>query len=46
LGFALAAALILLFPYIKSQTGLAATLIILALVAQRACCVATKTASH
>jgi hypothetical protein len=46
LGFVLAAALILLFPYIKSQTGLAATLIILALVAQRACCVATKTASH
>jgi arabinofuranan 3-O-arabinosyltransferase len=45
-GFALAGALIFLFPYIKSQTGLAATLIILALIAQRACCVATKSAAH
>jgi arabinofuranan 3-O-arabinosyltransferase len=45
-GFALAGALILLFPYIKGQTGLAATLIILALIVQRACCVATKSASH
>ncbi len=45
-GFAVAGALILAFPYVKTQTGLAAALIILALVVQRACCVATKTASH
>jgi arabinofuranan 3-O-arabinosyltransferase len=45
-GFALAGALILAFPYVKTQTGLAAALIILALVVQRACCVATKTAPH
>jgi hypothetical protein len=45
-GFAIAGALIFSFPYIKSQTGLAATLIILLLIAQRACCVATKSASH
>jgi arabinofuranan 3-O-arabinosyltransferase len=46
IGFALAGALIFGFPYIKSQTGLAATLIILLLVAHRACCVATKTGSQ
>jgi hypothetical protein len=45
-GFAAAGALIDAFPYVKPQTGLAAALIILALVVQRACCVATKTASH
>jgi hypothetical protein len=45
-GFALAGALILAFPYVKTQTGLAAALIILALAVQRACCVATKTAPH
>jgi len=43
IGFALAGALIFSFPYIKTQTGLAATLIILLLVGHRACCVATKT---
>ncbi len=41
-----AGALILAFPYVKTQVGLAAALIILALVGQRACCVATKSASH
>jgi arabinofuranan 3-O-arabinosyltransferase len=46
IGFALAGALIFSFPYINSQTGLGATLIILLLVAHRACCVATKTASQ
>ncbi len=45
-GFALAGVLILAFPYVKTQVGLAAALIILALVVQRACCVATKSASH
>jgi arabinofuranan 3-O-arabinosyltransferase len=45
-GLGLAGALVLVFPYVKIQVGLAAALIILALVAQRACCVATKTASH
>ncbi len=45
-GFAAAGALILAFPYVKTQVGLAAALIILALVVQRACCVATKSASH
>ena len=43
IGFALAGALIFSFPYIKTQTGLTATLIILLLVVHRACCVATKT---
>jgi len=46
IAFALAGALIFCFPYINSQTGLGATLIILLLVAHRACCVATKTASQ
>ena len=45
-GFFAAAALILIFPYARSQVGLAAVLIVLALVVQRACCVATKYASH
>jgi arabinofuranan 3-O-arabinosyltransferase len=45
-GLGAAGALILAFPYVKTQVGLAAALIILALVAQRACCVATKSASH
>jgi arabinofuranan 3-O-arabinosyltransferase len=45
-GFGAAGALILAFPYVKTQVGLAAALIILALVVQRACCVATKSASH
>ena len=35
-GLAAGAALILVFPYVKTQTGLAAVLIVLALVAQRA----------
>jgi Glycosyltransferase family 87 len=34
-GLAVAGALILIFPYVKSQTGLAAVLIVLALVARR-----------
>jgi arabinofuranan 3-O-arabinosyltransferase len=46
LGLGAAGALILAFPYVETQVGLAAALIILALVAQRACCVATKSASH
>jgi arabinofuranan 3-O-arabinosyltransferase len=41
-----AGALILIFPFVKTQVGLAAVLIVLALVAQRACCVATKSAPH
>jgi arabinofuranan 3-O-arabinosyltransferase len=45
-GFGIAGLLILVFPYVKTQTGLAAALIILALVVQRACCVATRSASH
>lgn len=45
-GLAVAGALILSFPYVKTQVGLAAVLIVLALVAQRACCVATKSAPH
>jgi hypothetical protein len=45
-GFFAASALILIFPYVKTQVGLAAVLIVLALIAQRACCVATKSASH
>ena len=43
-GLACAGALILSFPYVKTQVGLAAVLIVLALVSQRACCVATKSA--
>jgi hypothetical protein len=34
------------FSYATAQTGLAFALIILALIVQRACCVATKFASH
>jgi hypothetical protein len=45
-GFFAAGTLILLFPYAKTQVGLGAVLIVLALVAQRACCVATKSAPH
>jgi arabinofuranan 3-O-arabinosyltransferase len=45
-GLACAGALILSFPYVKTQVGLAAVLIVLALIAQRACCVATKSAPH
>lgn len=45
-GLAAAAALILIYPYAKSQVGLAAVLIVLALVMQRACCIATKSAPH
>ncbi len=45
-GLGAAGALILMFPYVKTQTGLAAVLIVLALVAQRACCIATKSAPH
>jgi hypothetical protein len=35
-GLAAAGALILIYPYVKTQVGLAAVLIVLALVAQRA----------
>jgi hypothetical protein len=45
-GFFAAGALILMFPYAKTQVGLGAVLIVLGLVAQRACCVATKSAPH
>jgi arabinofuranan 3-O-arabinosyltransferase len=45
-GFLAAGALILMFPYVKTQVGLGAVLIVLALVVQRACCVATKSAPH
>jgi len=45
-GFGVAGALILSFPYTKTQVGLAAVLIVLALIAQRACCVATRSAPH
>ncbi|MGA7956705.1 MAG: glycosyltransferase family 87 protein [Xanthobacteraceae bacterium] len=45
-GLAAAGALILSFPYVKTQVGLAAVLIVLALVAQRACCLAAKSAPH
>ena len=45
-GLAAAGAFILVFPYVKSQTGLAAVLIVSALVLQRACCIATKSAPH
>jgi arabinofuranan 3-O-arabinosyltransferase len=41
-----AAALILSYPYAPTQVGLAATLIVLALTAFRACCIATRSASH
>jgi hypothetical protein len=45
-GLATAGGLILIFPYAQTQVGLAAVLIVLALTAQRACCVATKSAPH
>jgi len=45
-GLAATGALILIFPYVKTQVGLGAVLIVLALIAQRACCVATESASH
>jgi hypothetical protein len=45
-GLSCAGALILSFPYAKTHVGLAAVLIVLALVAQRACCVATSSAPH
>jgi arabinofuranan 3-O-arabinosyltransferase len=45
-GLTAAGALILIFPYMKTQTGLAAVLIVLALIAQRVCCVATESAPH
>jgi hypothetical protein len=45
-GFFATAVLVLTFPYAKTQVGLAAVLIVLALIVQRACCVATKSASH
>jgi arabinofuranan 3-O-arabinosyltransferase len=45
-GLAAAAALILIYPYVKSQVGLVAVLIVLALVMQRVCCIATKSAPH
>jgi len=45
-GLAAAAALILVFPYLKTQVGLAAAVIVLALTVHRACCVATQSASH
>ena len=42
-GLGAAAALILIFPYIKTQVGLAAVLIVLVLVAQRALAVTRLT---
>jgi hypothetical protein len=42
-GLAAAGALILIFPYVKTQVGLAAVLIVLALVAQRALAVVRLT---
>jgi len=45
-GLTAAGALILSFPYVKTQTGFAAALIVLALVGQRTCCIATKSAPH
>jgi arabinofuranan 3-O-arabinosyltransferase len=45
-GLAAAAALMLSFPYVKTQVGFAAVLIVLALVLHRACCVATTSAPH
>jgi hypothetical protein len=45
-GLGAAGVLILVFPYAKTQVGLAAILIVLALIAHRACCIATKSASH
>jgi arabinofuranan 3-O-arabinosyltransferase len=45
-GLGAAGMLILAFPYAKTQVGLAAVLIVLALIVHRACCVATRTAPH
>jgi hypothetical protein len=45
-GLAAGAALILSFPYAKTEVGLAAVLIVLALVAQRACCAAPNSRPH
>ena len=45
-GLAAAGVLILIFPYVKTQVGLAAVLIVFALAAHRACCVATKSTPH
>jgi hypothetical protein len=45
-GLGAAGVLILMFPYVETQVGLAAAVIVFALVAQRACCVATKSAPH
>jgi uncharacterized membrane protein len=45
-GLGTAAALILAFPFAKAQTGLAAALVISALILLRACCVAAKSTSH
>ena len=39
-----AAALILVYPYAPTQVGLVATLIVAALTAFRACCIATQSA--
>ena len=41
-----AAALILVYPYAPTQVGLAAVLIVAALAAFRACCIAARTASQ
>jgi arabinofuranan 3-O-arabinosyltransferase len=38
--------LILVYPYIKTQVGLVASVILLALAVSRACCAATHSASH
>jgi len=45
-GLGAGCALILSFPYVKTQVGLAAVLIVLALIVQRACCAATRSAPH
>jgi len=45
-GLATAAALVLSFPYVKTQVGLAAVLIVSALVLHRICCAATKSTPH
>jgi hypothetical protein len=45
-GLICAGALILIFPYANTQSGLAAVALVFALVAQRAYCVATKSAPH
>ena len=45
-GLLAAGALILIFPYADTQTGLAAVALVLALVAQRAYCIATKSGSN